>query len=202
VRRSIADNVRAGAWRRGAGTITMQLVRNLYLGHDRTLSRKAREVVLAWVLEHLSGVSKERMLEIYLNIVEWGPGVCGADEAARYYFGHGARALPVSEAIFLATVLPSPARWHWRFSPDGALRPYEREQMHFIGRAMQRRGWLGENDLPPADSLRVELRGPAWSALPHPAGRSAADSLERAFEGDSLERESEPDSLDSPAPPR
>ena len=68
----------------------MQLVRNLYLGHERTLSRKGQEVVLAWILEHLTGLSKQRLLEIYLNIIEWGPGIHGADEATRYYFGHDA----------------------------------------------------------------------------------------------------------------
>ena len=176
VRRSIADNIHAAAWRRGAGTITMQLVRNLYLGHDRTLSRKAREVVLAWVIEHLSGLGKERMLEIYLNIVEWGPAQCGADEAAYYYFGHGARNLSVAEALYMATVLPAPAHWRYRFTPDGLLRPFERAQMYFIGRAMQRRGWLLDDQLPGADSLRVDLRGPAWNDLPHPAGFSSADS--------------------------
>jgi membrane peptidoglycan carboxypeptidase len=55
---AIAENLRAGAFRRGAGTITMQLVRNLFLGHQRTLSRKGQEVVLAWVLEHMTGLSK------------------------------------------------------------------------------------------------------------------------------------------------
>src|SRR5207247_10808386 len=68
VKGAIAENLRAGAYRRGAGTITMQLVRNLYLGHERTLSRKAQEVALAWVLEPLTGISKRRLLEIYLNI--------------------------------------------------------------------------------------------------------------------------------------
>src|SRR5262249_38835782 len=78
VKQAIAENLKAGAFRRGAGTITMQLARNLYLGHDRTLSRKFREVVLAWILEHLTGLSKERLLEIYLNIIEWGPDIHGA----------------------------------------------------------------------------------------------------------------------------
>src|SRR5204862_204015 len=109
VKQAISANLRAGAFRRGAGTITMQLARNLYLGHARTLSRKAQEVVLAWVLEHLTGLSKQRMLEIYLNIIEWGPGVHGADEAAVYYFGHDAERLTVGEALFLATVVPAPA---------------------------------------------------------------------------------------------
>ena len=111
VKEAIAENLKAGAFRRGAGTITMQLARNLYLGHERTLSRKAQEVVLAWVLEHLTGVSKERLLEIYLNIIEWGPGIHGADEATRFYFDHDARALTLDEALFLATMVPSPGSW-------------------------------------------------------------------------------------------
>jgi hypothetical protein len=165
VRGAIADNVKAGAYRRGAGTITMQLVRNLYLGHQRTLSRKGQEVVLAWVLEHLTTVSKARMLEIYLNIIEWGPGVMGADEATHYYFGHDAGRVTVDEALFLATVVPAPTRWRNRFDGSGALRPFARAQMHFIGRAMVQKGRLSPELLPAADSLRVELRGPARDVL-------------------------------------
>jgi hypothetical protein len=176
VRRSIADNIHAAGWRRGAGTITMQLVRNLYLGHERTLSRKGQEVVLAWVLEHLTGVSKSRMLEIYLNIIEWSPASCGADEAAHYYFGHDARRVSLEEALFLATVLPAPEKWRYRFASDGSLRPFERAQMHFIGRAMVNRGWLDERLLPPTDSLRLELRGPARATMTGPGGSAALDS--------------------------
>ena len=165
VRQSIAENLRAGAYRRGAGTITMQLARNLYLGHRRTLARKFQEVVLAWTLEHLAGVSKERLLEIYLNIIEWGPDVQGAGEAARWYFAQDAASLDVSQGLFLATLVPSPARWTRRLDASGGLRPSTRAQMHFIGRAMVAKGWLDPAALPPADSLRIELRGPARLVL-------------------------------------
>ncbi len=165
VKASVAENIRAGAYRRGAGTITMQLARNLYLGHDRTLSRKLQEVVLAWILEHLSGASKRRLLEIYLNIIEWGPEVHGADEAAHYYFGHDAGVVTTAEALFLATVIPAPRKWRWRFDDAGALRPYARDQMHFIGRAMIAKGVLAPEALPAADSLRVTLNGPAREVL-------------------------------------
>ena len=161
VKSSIAENIHAAAWRRGAGTITMQLARNLYLGHARTLSRKAQEVVLTWLIEHLAGLGKRRILEIYLNIIEWGPEVLGADEATHYYFGHDASRVTVPEALFLATLVPSPTRWRGRFAPDGTLRAYERAQMHFIGRAMIAKGWLAPDQLPTADQLGVELRGPA-----------------------------------------
>jgi len=161
MKQAIAENLKAGAFRRGAGTITMQLARNLYTGHARTLSRKGQEIVLAWILEHLTGVSKERLLEIYLNIIEWGPGIHGADEAARFYFDRDARDLTLDQSLFLATVIPSPGRWRWRFGSDGTARRYVKEQMHFIGRAMIAKGWLSPDALPPADSFRVELAGPA-----------------------------------------
>ena len=158
---AVAANLRAGSYKRGAGTITMQLARNLFLGHRRTLSRKGQEVVLAWVLEHLVGVPKERLLEIYLNIIEWGPNLHGADEAARFYFDKDAADLDLSEALFMTIVIPSPSKWRWRLDNNGALRPYARAQMHFIGRKMQAKGWLGPTELVGADSLSITLRGPA-----------------------------------------
>ena len=161
VRQSIAENARAGRFRRGAGTITMQLVRNLYLGHERSLSRKWQEVALAWILEHLTPVTKERLLEIYLNVIEWGPDVHGADEATRFYFGQGAGEVTIDEALFLATVIPAPSKWKWRLEKGGTLRHGTRAQMHFIGRRMIDKGWLRPEDLPPADSLKIDLLGPA-----------------------------------------
>jgi Transglycosylase len=176
MKKAIAENLKAGAYRRGAGTITMQLARNLYTGHTRTLSRKGQEIVLAWVLEHLTGVSKERLLEIYLNIIEWGPGIHGADEASRFYFDRDASQVSLDEALFLATVVPAPSRWRWRFAQDGTLKSYVKAQMHFIGRAMVAKGWLSAEALPPTDSLRIELSGPARAIL-FPADTLRADSL-------------------------
>src|SRR6185295_3239368 len=149
VQEAIGENLRSASFRRGAGTITMQLARNLWLGHERTLSRKGQEVVLAWMLEHLTGFSKERLLEIYLNIIEWGPGVHGADEAANFYFDKDAGSLSLDEALFLATLVPSPGRWRQRLDADGHLRSYVKAQMHFIGRAMVAKGWLAPESLPP-----------------------------------------------------
>jgi transglycosylase-like protein len=165
MKEAIAENLKSGAYRRGAGTITMQLARNLYTGHARTLSRKGQEIVLAWILEHLTGVSKDRLLEIYLNIIEWGPGIHGADEAARFYFDRDARDLTLDQSLFLATVIPSPSRWRGRLDSDGDARRYVKAQMHFIGRAMIAKGWIPSEALPPAASLHVELAGPARKIL-------------------------------------
>jgi hypothetical protein len=175
---AVAANLRAGSYKRGAGTITMQLARNLWLGHRRTLARKAQEVALAWLLEHLAGLTKERLLEIYLNIIEWGPDVHGADEAARYYFDEDAAQLSLPEALFLAIVVPSPTKWRWRFTPDGTLRPFARAQMHFIAGKMAAKGWLDPASVPPADSLQVRLRGPARARFAAPDTTAApADSV-------------------------
>jgi len=101
----------AGAGRtRGASTITQQLAKNLFLSRERTIARKVREAFLTLALE--ASLPKTRLLEIYLNIVEWGPGVHGIGEAARHWFGKDARALTPREAAFLASVIPSPMRFH------------------------------------------------------------------------------------------
>ncbi|HEY6196960.1 MAG TPA: biosynthetic peptidoglycan transglycosylase, partial [Candidatus Eisenbacteria bacterium] len=162
---AMAANLRTGSFRRGAGTITMQLARNLFLGHQRTLSRKGQEVVLAWVLEHLTGLSKDRLLEIYLNIIEWGPGVHGADEAARFYFDEDAADLTLDEALFLTVVVPSPSHWKNRLDATGDLRPWARSQMAYIARKMVTRGWLAPERVPDAESLHVHLRGAAAQAF-------------------------------------
>ncbi|HKQ18553.1 MAG TPA: biosynthetic peptidoglycan transglycosylase, partial [Candidatus Eisenbacteria bacterium] len=177
MKEAIAENLKAGAFRRGAGTITMQLARNLYTGHARTLSRKGQEIVLAWMLEHLTGVSKERLLEIYLNIIQWGPGIHGVDEAARFYFDRDARDLTLDQSLFLSTIIPSPSRWRWRFDSSGTARDYVKAQMHFIGRAMIAKGWLAPDALPSTESLRVELAGPARAVFfPDTTGGDDQDS--------------------------
>lgn len=94
------------SFKRGASTITQQLAKNLYLSEERTLMRKAREAVITYFLE--KELSKKRILEIYLNVVEWGDGVYGAEAAARTYFRKSAFDLTASEAAYLAAMIPSP----------------------------------------------------------------------------------------------
>ncbi|HET8733068.1 MAG TPA: transglycosylase domain-containing protein, partial [Anaeromyxobacteraceae bacterium] len=97
---------------RGASTITQQLAKNLFLSPERTLARKVREALGTIALE--ASLPKGRLMEIYLNIAEWGPNGYGAGEAARFWFGKDARELTPREAAFLATVIPSPRHAHAR----------------------------------------------------------------------------------------
>ncbi len=110
------------AWRRrrfprGASTITQQLAKNLWLSPSRNPLRKIREAILTRQLERLG---KHRILEIYLNVVEFGPGIYGAEAAARHYFGIGARHLTEHQAAELAAGLPRPRTWN----PSSERRAY------------------------------------------------------------------------------
>lgn len=93
-------------FKRGASTITQQLAKNLYLSSQRTFFRKGQEAVLAFMLERT--LSKKRILELYLNEIEWGNGVYGAEAAAQNYFNKPASALTASEAAYLAAMIPNP----------------------------------------------------------------------------------------------
>ncbi|WP_257312137.1 transglycosylase domain-containing protein [Geothrix fuzhouensis] len=105
---------------RGASTLTQQLAKNLFLSRDRTLSRKVREALATIALE--VAVGKRRILEVYLNLAEWGDGVNGIGEAAQHWFGKDARTLSPKEAALLATVIPNPVRYEM-YRRRGALTP-------------------------------------------------------------------------------
>jgi monofunctional glycosyltransferase len=93
---------------RGASTITQQLVKNLFFGTGRSIFRKGAEVTLVPVAEVVLG--KRRILEIYLNVVEWGPGIYGAEAACPYYYGTAARNIGLQQAARLAAILPAPLK--------------------------------------------------------------------------------------------
>ena len=94
------------AFRRGGSTISQQLVKNLYLSSERSIIRKLREAIITYFMERT--LSKRRILEIYLNVIEWGDGIYGAEAAARTYFHKPASALSANEAAFLSAMIPSP----------------------------------------------------------------------------------------------
>ena len=93
---------------RGASTLTQQLVKNLFFGTNRSIVRKGAEATLVPVAEAVLG--KQRILELYLNVVEWGPGIYGAEWASRIYYGMPARNIDRQEAARLAAVLPGPLK--------------------------------------------------------------------------------------------
>jgi len=120
---------------RGASTITQQLAKNLWLSPSRNPWRKAKEAILTRQLE--AELSKRRILELYLNVVELGPGVWGAEAAARRYFGRSAAALTRRQAASLAAALPRPDKWH----PGVGRSGYERAVERVLAR-MEGSGWV------------------------------------------------------------
>lgn len=120
---------------RGASTITQQLAKNLWLSPSRNPLRKVKEAVLTWQLER--SLSKRRILEIYLNVVELGEGIYGAEAAARHYYGKSARSLTVRQAAELAASLPRPKSWH----PGSKSKSYQRK-VRSIERRMAKASWL------------------------------------------------------------
>jgi monofunctional glycosyltransferase len=116
---------------RGASTITQQLAKNLWLSPSRSPLRKAREALMTWQLER--ALSKRRILECYLNVVEFGPGVYGVEAASRHYFGKPAADVNGDEAAQLAASLPRPRAWH-----PGVTTPAYRRYVDNIRRRMDR----------------------------------------------------------------
>jgi monofunctional biosynthetic peptidoglycan transglycosylase len=106
---ALAKNQREGRVVAGASTISQQLAKNLFLSGERSWLRKGQEAIITWMLEQT--MSKRRILELYLNVAEWGEGVFGAEAAARYHFGVSAAALAPEQGAWLAAILPSPRRY-------------------------------------------------------------------------------------------
>lgn len=146
IRSSIAINFKEKAFKRGGSTISMQLVKNVFLNRNKTIARKLEEILIVWLMESTDAVSKDRMYEVYLNIIEWGRNVYGISEAARYYFGKHPSQLTLGESIYLASIVPRPKTGLYSFDYEGRLKHYIASYFSYIGNIMARRG------LAPADS--------------------------------------------------
>ena len=109
IQKAMVKNEKRGKVVSGASTISQQLAKNLLLSGERSYVRKAQEAAITWMIERT--MSKRRILELYLNVAEWGEGVFGAESAARHHFGVPASSLSAAQAAWLAAILPSPRRY-------------------------------------------------------------------------------------------
>jgi hypothetical protein len=145
IRKSIAVNFKEKKFKRGGSTISMQLVKNVYLSRQKTLARKAEEILIVWLIEHNHLVSKQRMLEVYFNIMELGQNIYGIGEASRYYFGKQPADLTIGDGLFLASIVPKPKASMYKFMADGSLKPYMFNYFRFMGNIMARRGLVASD---------------------------------------------------------
>lgn len=134
----------------GGSTITQQVARNLYLSPSKNPLRKIKEALIARRLEKELG--KRRILELYLNIAEWGKGVFGCEAAARAYFAKSCAELTPDESVAMAVVLPNPRRW----SPDKRGPYVERNSRRIVGRMRESGLWRVEVEAAPDDEIPVE----------------------------------------------
>jgi monofunctional biosynthetic peptidoglycan transglycosylase len=130
IQKAMAKNERKGRVVAGASTISQQLAKNLFLSGERSWLRKGEEAAITWMMEQV--MSKRRILELYLNVAEWGEDVFGAEAAARHHFGVSAAALGPEQAAWLAAILPSPRRYE-----RGAITPYIAERIATISARME-----------------------------------------------------------------
>lgn len=140
IRKSIATNFKEKAFKRGGSTISMQLVKNVFLNRQKTLARKIEEILIVWIMESGRLVNKQRMFETYLNLIEWGRNVYGIGEASRYYFNKHPSELSIGESIYLASIVPKPKSGLYRFEGNGSLRSSYASYFDFIGGIMAKRG--------------------------------------------------------------
>ncbi len=163
-KQSILKNIRTKKFSRGASTISMQLIKNVFLTREKTVSRKLEEILLVYILENNRIASKERMLEVYFNIIEWGPNVYGIGEAAQFYFQKSPMDLNLKECLFLATIVPKPKKFMWQFDNEGNLKSFAKQQQKFLGNLMLRRGLLIPEDTI-GQSIPLQITGNAHSFL-------------------------------------
>ena len=115
IERALERNAEEGRITAGGSTISQQLAKNLFLSSSRSWLRKGQEAAITMMIE--ATWDKRRILEVYLNVAEWGNGVFGAEAAARHYYGHPAASLGPAEAARLAVMLPNPRRYEKSFGP-------------------------------------------------------------------------------------
>ncbi|HTR45732.1 MAG TPA: monofunctional biosynthetic peptidoglycan transglycosylase [Thermodesulfovibrionales bacterium] len=133
MQKAMEKDLREKKFKLGGSTVSQQLAKNLYLSPSKNPIRKIAEAVITWKMER--SLSKRRILELYLNVVEWGEGIFGVEAAARHYFGKSASGLTAEEAARLASVLPNPRK----YNPSGDQR-YVVNRANLIYGIMVRRG--------------------------------------------------------------
>jgi hypothetical protein len=144
IRRAMKLNLDKERYVYGGSTISQQLVNNLFLSREKNLSRKLEEAILTWQMER--EVSKVRILELYLNCIEYGPGVYGITQGARHYFGKRVNALTPLEGAFLMGLKPCPSCGERQWRRKGVNKRWQ-SKLEFIMNRLFKRGWIREEEL-------------------------------------------------------
>ncbi len=166
IRSSLVANLKARKFQRGASTITMQLAKNLFLLRDKTLSRKLEEVILTDYLEQI--FRKDDMMELYLNIIEFGPNLYGVTRAAEHYFGRKPEELNLAECLYLSSIMPSPIK-NYRIYEKGEVPESWMRHVRQLMEIAERTGKITKAELAEALTETISFHhGGAPSPPPRP----------------------------------
>jgi hypothetical protein len=143
---ALKDNILKGKFARGGSTISMQLVKNVFLSREKTIARKIEEALIVWLIENKKLTAKDRMYEVYLNIIEWGPGIYGIGNASKFYFNKRPSELTIEESIFLASIVPQPKAFKYYFDSNGKLKPFLNHYFRKIGTLLFRKEIITEEE--------------------------------------------------------
>lgn len=182
IERSLAEDIRKKRFVRGASTISMQFVKNIFLSREKTLARKFQEMVLTWLINHEKLLDpyrrkeehKKRLLEIYLNIIEWGPDVYGVGRASEFYFKKKPSQLTISEAVFLAGIIPNPKKYE-RYFENGKPRKKHIDYMSVIVRILREKDFLTQEEMEANTPIQFSITGDAARLI---EGYEGSDELE------------------------
>ena len=152
---ALASDLATGTFARGASTIPQQLAKNLFLSREKTVSRKLEELALALLLD--SSLGKSRVLEIYLNVIEWGPHLYGLRPAARHYFDKEPGELTPKQMAFLVSLVPGPLKYQRSF-PGGTPTPFLEGRMATLLAKLQSMGALSDDEYERAVAEPLDLR--------------------------------------------
>lgn len=159
-REAIATNIKEKRFARGGSTITMQLVKNIFLTRNKTLARKIEEAIIVWLIENKNLVAKQRMYEVYLNMIEWGPGIYGINQASHFYFNKPPQNINFGEAVYLASIVPHPKWFKYTFVTNGVPRNFYGNYFKRMKELMVRKKFIAPEDTFGTKPI-ITLTGPA-----------------------------------------
>jgi len=165
LRESLIKDLKVRRFARGGSTLSMQLVKNVFLSRNKTIARKLEEILITWLIENNHLTSKDRMFEVYMNIVEWGPLIYGASEASHFYFDKEPSQLTLSECIFLAGIIPKPKHVRSCFDESEHLKSYFKSFYNIVSRRLVSRELVMPEDTIGCSPDAVVITGPAASYL-------------------------------------
>lgn len=165
MREALIHDLEVRKFARGGSTISMQLVKNVFLNRSKNIARKLEEALIVWLIETERLTPKTRMYEVYLNIAEWGPMVYGIHEAADFYFKKRPSQLSIEESIFLASIVPKPKHFKNSFTADGRLQENQEGYFRLIAERLVKKGVITEEQATQVNINNVVLKGGAKASF-------------------------------------